>query len=251
MRGTVFCEWHQIAINEDAGCIRVSDGSFPKPKGEVCQIGSQAYEKFRRKPHGVGEHGVKPGALKKVGSVIYNPQNGQYIPLIYCLLGDYISSTTYSGNQKQLLSGTWVPNVQKRKKCGEKKHVFWLRIQLFQVFWIINNIKFLHWIFSIHITISTCFLSSLQRFNLCNPFHNPKKTNKNNRTLNTSLTHACACPWWRAMSDGLQKQLNGTFCPKMIHKVDKGHPFGCGQGQANTQYGGQGDKGAPVGQMAS
>ena len=26
-----------------------------------------------------------------------------YIPLIYCLLGDYISPTTYKGNQKQLL----------------------------------------------------------------------------------------------------------------------------------------------------
>ena len=26
-----------------------------------------------------------------------------YIPLIYCLLGDYISPTTYQGNQKQLL----------------------------------------------------------------------------------------------------------------------------------------------------
>ena len=28
----------------------------------------------------------------------------QYIPLIYCLLGDYKSPTTYSGNQKQLLN---------------------------------------------------------------------------------------------------------------------------------------------------
>ena len=27
-----------------------------------------------------------------------------YIALIYCLLGDYISPTTYSGNQKQLLN---------------------------------------------------------------------------------------------------------------------------------------------------
>ena len=26
-----------------------------------------------------------------------------YIPLLYCLLGNYISPTTYSGNQKQLL----------------------------------------------------------------------------------------------------------------------------------------------------
>ena len=31
-----------------------------------------------------------------------------YIPLIYCLLGDYISPTTYEGNQKQPLSD-WIP----------------------------------------------------------------------------------------------------------------------------------------------
>ena len=84
-------------------------------------------------------NGVKPGALKKVVGDIYNPPIGQVIPLIYCLLGDYISPTTYSGNQKQLLSGTWVPNVQKQKNM-EKKHVFLAEDTISQVVWIINNI---------------------------------------------------------------------------------------------------------------